>query len=129
MEQARTHQLLIHNKELLDHLQTLVRHIQELEAAATSAGKDKASMSSNNSIAAATAAGVTLPQVNDWAKRLCVLSYELCRFVNIFLSNHPTIKTFRSNVFFFCTRTSLCFKLLSLARRKSSCSFTINPVA
>ncbi|KAI9551459.1 hypothetical protein GHT06_021792 [Daphnia sinensis] len=29
--QARTHQLLIHNKELLDHIQTLVTQMQELE--------------------------------------------------------------------------------------------------
>ena len=29
--QARTHQLLIHNKELLDHIQTLVMQMQELE--------------------------------------------------------------------------------------------------
>ncbi|ODM97873.1 Dystrophin-like protein 1 [Orchesella cincta] len=55
--QARTHQLLIHNKELLDHLQTLVRTIQELE----SGGVLKQDRGSNNSIAAAT--GVTLPQV------------------------------------------------------------------
>ncbi|XP_032799074.2 capon-like protein isoform X3 [Daphnia magna] len=30
--QARTHQLLIHNKELLDHIQTLVTQMQELES-------------------------------------------------------------------------------------------------
>lgn len=30
--QARTHQLLIHNKELLDHIQTLVVQMQELES-------------------------------------------------------------------------------------------------
>ena len=31
-QQARTHQLLIHNKELLDHIQTLVTQMQELES-------------------------------------------------------------------------------------------------
>jgi hypothetical protein len=66
--QARTHQLLIHNKELLDHLQTLVRHIQELETAVAGASgvKDR-SGNSNNSIAAATA-GVTLPQLTPRSK-------------------------------------------------------------
>lgn len=29
--QARTHQLLVHNKELLDHIAALVAHLQELE--------------------------------------------------------------------------------------------------
>jgi hypothetical protein len=29
--QARTHQLLVHNKELLDHIAALVTHLQELE--------------------------------------------------------------------------------------------------
>lgn len=64
--QARTHQLLIHNKELLDHLQTLVRHIQELESVT---GHKERSGSTQNSIAAATATGVTLPQVKWMHKR------------------------------------------------------------
>lgn len=29
--QARTHQLLVHNKELLDHITALVSHLQEQE--------------------------------------------------------------------------------------------------
>lgn len=29
--QARTHQLLVHNKELLEHIQMLVMHLQEME--------------------------------------------------------------------------------------------------
>jgi len=29
--QARTHQLLVHNKELLDHIAALVAHLQEQE--------------------------------------------------------------------------------------------------
>ncbi len=59
--QARTHQLLIHNKELLDHLQTLVRHIQELEAVTNC--KERGAGSTQQNSVAATATGMTLPQV------------------------------------------------------------------
>ena len=53
--QTRTHQLLIHNKELLDHIQTLVLQMQQLESKVTSAGSS-AVLQQN--------AASTLPQVN-----------------------------------------------------------------
>ncbi|EFX83302.1 hypothetical protein DAPPUDRAFT_100564 [Daphnia pulex] len=69
--QARTHQLLIHNKELLDHIQTLVMQMQELES--------KVPIISNLPTPSAIPQMMTVQQQQQQASRLPTLREVDCQ--------------------------------------------------
>ena len=78
--QTRTHQLLIHNKELLDHIQTLVLQMQQLESKVTSAGSS-ALLQQN--------AAATLPQVDSVSSLIGAPTPSSARWTNRYGFHSP----------------------------------------